>query len=496
MLAASHVPSFAQENTAKPGGRFRVAIGQAHTSDNLDPSRVATNFQINIQYALRNYLVEVNSRNELVGELAESWEPSADGKLWSFRIRKGVEFHNGKPLTPQDVAASIEFHRSEQSTSGAKALLKPIDRIAADGDRVNFHLAETIADFAYYLFHFQLSILPADGDGKVDWESGVGTGGYVLQAFQPGINLRAKKNPNYWKANAAHFDEIELIAMPDVSARTNALTSGEIDAMDECDPRTASLFKKTDGVVLEEVPGIETQLLPMDMTVAPFNNNDVRLALKYAMDREAYIKLILRGYGTMGNDTPIAPFMPFHAELPQRTYDPEKAKFHLKKAGLGSLKVPLHAADIFPRATDAALVYKEFAAKAGIEIDVVRESADDFWSNVWLVKPFVVSNWTARAVPDMILTEAYKCGAAWNETKMCNEKFDRLLAEARSTMDNPKRVELYREIQEILRDEGGSIVPAFNSLLFARSAKVRRGDGLTSNYALDGYRATERWWFA
>ena len=96
----------------------------------------------------------------------------------------------------------------------------------------------------------------------------------------------------------------------------------------------------------------------------------------------------------------------------------------------------------------------------------------------------------------MILTEAYKCGAAWNETKMCNEKFDRLLAEARSTMDNPKRVELYREIQEILRDEGGSIVPAFNSLLFARSAKVHRGDGLTSNYALDGYRAMERWWFA
>src|SRR5262249_38152615 len=152
---------------------------------------------------------------------------------------------------------SINIHRMEKSTSGAKSLLASINTIGVDGDQVVFTLNSPNVDFPYFLYHFQLAILPSDGAGNVDWKSGDGTGGYILESFQPGINAIARRNPNYWKPDSAYFDEIEIIAIRDATARINALLTQEVDAIDEVDPKTADLLKKTDGVVVDEAVGIE-----------------------------------------------------------------------------------------------------------------------------------------------------------------------------------------------------------------------------------------------
>ena len=177
------------------------------------------------------------------------------------------------------------------------------------------------------------------------------------------------------------------------------------------------------------------------------------------------------------------------ASIEQRTYDPDKAKFHLKKAGLDTLSVSLSTSDsLFAGAVDSVTLYREQAAKAGIDVEIRREPGDGYWSDVWLRKPFVTSAWGARPVPDMIFSTAYGAGGAWNETKFDNARFMELLQSARSELYTSKRQELYSEMQRIVRDEGGTIVPFFRNLVYARRAAVGRPDKIASNWDLDGYR--------
>jgi peptide/nickel transport system substrate-binding protein len=230
--------------------------------------------------------------------------------------------------------------------------------------------------------------------------------------------------------------------------------------------------------------------------MAPFDNNDVRLALKYSLNREALLKTVLRGHGIVGNDHPIGPANQYYAsELPQREYDPDKAKFHLKKAGMSNLKVDLSAADAaFDGAVDAAVLYKEHAAKAGIDIKVIREPNDGYWSNVWMKKGWSMCYWGGRPTEDWMFATAYSEGASWNDAFWKHERFNKLLIEARSELDPAKRREMYVELQRIVRDEGGTVVPLFNNFVFAATDKLKHGT-IQGNWAQDGHKLYERWWF-
>ena len=230
--------------------------------------------------------------------------------------------------------------------------------------------------------------------------------------------------------------------------------------------------------------------------VSPFDDNNIRLALKYAVDREALVKTVLRGHGVTGNDHPIAPYYRFYAkELEKRQYDPEKAKFYLKKAGQSKLEVALSTADaVFGGAVDAAVLYKEQAANAGISIKVVREPNDGYWSNVWMKKPWSACYWGGYATEDSILTLGYSANAPWNDTKWKHKRFNQLLVAARSELDNSKRREMYVEMQRIIRDVGGVVVPMYGNTIHAVSSKIAHGE-VEGRWSLDTRKACERWWF-
>jgi peptide/nickel transport system substrate-binding protein len=195
-----------------------------------------------------------------------------------------------------------------------------------------------------------------------------------------------------------------------------------------------------------------------------------------------------------GNDHPIAPPNRFHAaDIPQRAYDPDKAKWHLKQAGLSSLAIDLSTSEgAFGGAVDAAVLYKEHAAEAGININVVQEPADGNWSAVWLKKPFVAVGSSGRA---WMFSTAFTASVAWNDTHWNHERFNKLLVEARSELDETKRATMYAEMQFITRVEGGVVIPAFTSFVFAMSDKVQHGQ-MWGNWDLDGLRLLERWWMA
>ncbi|MEQ8654868.1 MAG: ABC transporter substrate-binding protein [Kiloniellales bacterium] len=489
-------PGQAEAGTPKRGGIFRVGLHDANTADTLDPATANGEFTVEMAYAIRNCLTEILPDGTVVGELAEGWEASSDAAQWTFTLREGITFHNGKPLTAADVRDSLLYHLGEDSKSGGKALLATVTDIKADGNKVIITTSSGYADLPYALADFHFTVCPSDGAGKID-VSGPGTGPYVVEMFEAGVGADLTRNPNYFKDGRAHFDGVKFLAINDPAARANALLTDEVDAISDIELKTARLFAQQDEVVIDDVPSGAHATLPMDMRVAPFDNHDVRMALKLAIDRQGAVDRALRGFGSIGNDQPISPSMPYYTPLPQREYDPEKAKHHLKKAGLDSLKVTLSAADsAFNGAVDLAVLYSEDAKKAGIDIEVKREPNDGYWSNVWMKKPFVVSTWSARPTPDVMFSTAYKSGADWNESRFSNERFDKLLAEAKSELDNVKRTELYHEMMQIVRDDGGVVIPFFRNRVMGRRTNVEHEAKISGISPLDGSRAAERWWFA
>jgi peptide/nickel transport system substrate-binding protein len=339
-------------------------------------------------------------------------------------------------------------------------------------------------------------MMPAKGD-DVDWQSGVGTGAYMLEEFEPGVRIALKRFPNHWNKDKGHFEQVEMLSIHDMAARTNALRTGRVDLIDRIDLKTVHLLSKVKGIKVNEITSLGHYAMPMNTGAAPFDNNDVRMALKYGINREALLKTLFKGHGQLGNDHPISPANRYYAkELPQREYDPDKAKFHLKKAGLENLTVSLHAAGAaFPEAVDLAVLYKEHAAKAGITINVVREPNDGYWSDIWMKKPWCFCYWRGRPTEDWMFSSAYAADAKWNDTYWKHERFNKLLKAARIELNDAKRRELYVAMQSIVRDEGGQVIPLFNNYLLACNEKLEHGPML--RYAdLDGYKLPERWWFA
>ena len=483
----------------KKGGHLRVGLAGGGTTDSIDPATHTDTFmQMLCMGMAYNCLTEVTADGDFVGELAESWEASADAKVWTFKLRTGVQFHDGKSFGAEDVIASLRHHLGEQSKSAAKPIVSVIDEMTEiDKHTVSFSLKGGNADFPYLLSDYHLIILPAGGFEE-SFKRGNGTGGYIIESFEPGVRAITRRNPNYFKSDRAHFDSVELIGIADVNARQTALTTGEVDVINRVDLKTVRRLRKLPGVEVFEVTGNQHYTFPMLTNAAPYDNNHVRLALKYAIDREEMVKKILHGHGLIGNDHPIGPANQHWANgLPQRTYDPDKAKFHLKKADLSSLSLQLSAADAaFPGAVDAAALYRENAAAAGINIDITREPNDGYWSNIWMKKPWCACYWSGRATEDWMFSTAYEAGVPWNDTFWNHEKFNALLIEARAELDTDRRRDMYRDLQTIVRDEGGVVIPMFANYVDAASSKLAHGLSLGNNWQLDGVRLAERWWFA
>jgi peptide/nickel transport system substrate-binding protein len=480
----------------KKGGVFRVGIGHGSSADGYDPGLWDQLFVQTFAGARHNYLIEVGADGDLAGEIAESWQ-SSDGMTWVFAIRQGVTFHSGKALTPDDVVASLNHHRGEATTSAAKPYFDAVTDIKTDGQNVVITLNAANADFPYLMSDYHLAILPGT-DGKIDPTTTDGAGAYVVESFEPGVQATLNRNPNYWKTDRAHFDQIILLAILDPAARLNALMTGEVDVIDQVDPASISLLESRGVAKILSISGNAHYVFPMDARAAPFNDNNVRLALKYAFDRQELVDKILAGHGSVANDNPIGPANRYYfAEMEAKTYDPDKAKFHLKEAGLDTLEVTLSAANAaFAGAVDAAVLMSERAAAAGITITVDRVPDDGYWDNVWMKKPFCASYWGGRPVEDQMFTTAYAKGAAWNESFWENARFDELLTAARSELDDAKRREMYHEMQQIVSFEGSTIIPMYNNYVMAVANTVATPEKISNNWNLDGFRCVERWWFA
>jgi len=480
----------------KKGGVFRVGVGHGSSTDGYDPGLWDQLYVQTFAAARHNQLIEVGPDGNLVPEIAESWD-SADGITWLFRIRRGVTFHSGRPVTPDDVVASLNHHRGAGSTSAVKPYFDAVTDIRADGGNVVITTDAPNADFPYLMSDYHLPIMPGT-DGKIDPTSTDGCGGYIVESYEPGVQATLNRNPNYWKSDRAHFDQIVLLTILDPAARLNALMTGEVDTIDQVDPAAIRLLESRGVAKILSISGNAHYVFPMDARAAPFSDNNVRLALKYAFDRQELVDKILAGHGSVSNDNPIGRANRYYfAEMEAKTYDPDKARFYLKAAGMEGLEVTLSVANAaFSGAVDAAVLMSEKAAAAGITITVDRVPDDGYWDNVWMKKPFCAGYWGGRPVEDQMFTTAYRSGASWNESFWSNETFDRLLVAARSELDDARRREMYREMQRLVSFEGSTIIPMYNNYVMAVANAVATPEKVANNWNLDGFRCVERWWFA
>ncbi|WP_238366751.1 ABC transporter substrate-binding protein [Mesobacterium pallidum] len=481
----------------KTGGTFRVGIHDNNSSDTHNPGTYLSIQQIFLAHTHRSYLTLINTDQTLGGDVAEEWTGSEDASAWTFKLRENVVFHDGRKMTADDVIASMNFHRGDATTSAAKALLADVEDITKDGDyAVTFHLTGPNADLPWLMTDYHLCILPANDDGSIEWESGIGSGPYKITDGEFGIGFSLVRHDD-WHLEGAYFDAVEMLAINDPNARQTALVTGDVDAVSAIDLKTMALMARNPQLVVENVPSASAITMPMFCDTAPFDNVDVRMALKLAMNREEIVEKIAFGAAIPGNDFHHSPAQPYYPEgLDQLSYDPDKAKALLAKAGAEGLTVNLSAAEsIFSGAVDMCVLYAEQAKAAGITINVVREPNDGYYSDVWLKKPFCAVAWGARPTPDVMYSLAYKSDAAWNESHWQNARFNELLLEGKSELNDDRRSEIYREMATLARDDGGTIIPFFRNFVYGRRSNVQTTGELAASWEMDGCRAASRWWF-
>jgi peptide/nickel transport system substrate-binding protein len=457
-------------STPQKGGHLKLAGYSTSAKDTLDPALAAySNDYIRVT-TFYDLLVETLPNGQAGPRLAKSFEASADAKTWVFDLQEGVTFHNGKSLTSADVVFSLLRHKDPAVASAASALAEQIDSVEADGkSRVIVKLKDPNADFAIMLSTFHFGIV---ADGTTDFTTANGTGPYKLVEWQPGVKSVGERNEDYF--GNAYVDSIEHFAITDGNARTNAVIAGEVDLVIKLDANTLDAVKSSGTAKVFNTPSTQFIELAMQSDVAPYDNVDFRNALKWLFDRERLVKTTLKGYGTIANDHPFHPDSEYYnSDLEQRGLDIDRAKSLIKKSGMDGSKLELHVSEGATGSIDMGLMLQQTAARAGLTIDLKREPADGYWSNIWLKRAFYGSGWNARPSYDLMLSILFKSDAKWNEDNFKSDRLDSLIIEARATLDAKKRKEIYGEAQSIIYNGSGHVIPAFANYLDGIGSHVK-----------------------
>ena len=483
--------SRALADTPKKGGRIRVAGFSTSTADTVDPAKQTLSTDYSRCNMFYNGLTVLDEHLAPQLALAESIE-SDEATVWTIKLLKGVHFHDGKELNSADVVYSLMRHKDPKVGSIAKTLAQQIAEVKATGpNEVKITLSAPNADLPVVLGTFHFHIIK---DGTTDFATAVGTGPYKCKEFSPGIRSIAVRNENYWKEGKPFVDEIEFIGIPDASARVNALLSGDVQLIGAISPRATKQVKSMAGFKVFKTPSGNYTDLVMRQDADPVKNPDFVKAMKYMFNREQIRSTIFQGYAVIGNDQPIDPSNRFYCpDIPQTAYDPEKAKFHLQKAGLVGTTLPIYASPAADNSIEMAELLQQTGAQVGLTLDIKKVPADGYWSNYWMKQPLGFGNINPRPSADILLTLFFKSDAPWNESGWKHEKFDQLLATARAEGDDAKHRQMYYDMQRMVHDEAGIGIPVFITLLDAHAEQLK-GLRPISLGGMMGYNFAESVW--
>jgi peptide/nickel transport system substrate-binding protein len=396
--------------------------------------------------------------------LAESWSANEAGNVWTFKLRPKVTFHDGTPFTAKDVLFTFNRILDPKLGSRATSVLSAIDPAkirAVDDLTVEFTLRQPVVEFPLQLTHRLASIVREGQTTEQLKTAGIGTGPFKVERFvpgeDPGIFVR---HPGYWQPGHPGVDRVEVRTIPEEAARLAALSYGQVDIVLELPLVGLQRLEKDPNVSIDTTRSSRWFGFAAFSDTPPFDDVRVRQALKLAANREQLLKAVTGGRGVVANDLPVAPWQKFAINPEQRTYDIEAAKKLLSEAGHpNGIDVELYTFN-GTGLSELATAYKAQAEPAGIRITIVTAPSSDFWTTVWLKKPFVTTSWDATTLDDA-LTLSFLSDSQWNESHWRSKDYDALIAQARLTLNEEKRGEILARAQTLLRDDSGTIIPFF-----------------------------------
>ena len=465
----------------KRGGTFRIGVSGGSTKDFIDGQHIVAKTDISrlvvgwdgLSYFDENYKPQLSLAEELRAENA---------KQWLIRIRDGVEFHNGKTLTADDVIYSIK--RTLKKKLGlfglaAYGAIDPKRLKKLDKRTVRVFLSRPDVTLIDSFSQYFSGIVPvgyqpdAVGKGALQY---IGTGPFKVKSFTPGRQSVHVRNENYWRTGQPYFDQVVIIDFPDDSARVNALLSGQVDAITDVPFAQIKVVTGRSNLKLYQAPTGAWTPLSMRVDTPPFDDNRVRQAMRLLINRPQVVKQGLSGYGRVGNDI-YSPFDQCYAgdEFPQRKYDPEQAKSLLKAAGQEGLTVDLVTSPADTGMVEGAQIFAENAKAGGVTVNVQNVDGGVIYGDQYLKWPFAADYWGTRNYLAQVAVGSL-AESPFNETHWHAHpqfgKFLKLYRQASATVDEKKRCQIVKDMQRMEYDEGGHIIWGFKNLTDGYNRKV------------------------
>jgi peptide/nickel transport system substrate-binding protein len=471
---------------AQPKGTFRQAheVGFGSASD-MDPISRGRVFHVTEKVMSR--LVRPGLDGKPSPDLAVSWSANANATEWTFKLREGVRFHNGKPFTAADAAYSLKRVQDPKLDSPARASIGMVSRIdAVDPATLKLTLSAPFADLPLILTDYRLMVIP-EGAGDTIKSTGIGTGPFKVEKFDAQGTSVLVANTDYYDG-APGVARMEIIGIPDAQARFQALLGKQIDMMPGLTAQQKTLLDRMGGFTLQEIPTGNWRGIVLHTGMKPFDDVRVRRAVRLAVDRKAMLGLAAGGAGTVGCDTPVGPRDQYRST---RTcaQDIAAAKALLAQAGYpNGLDMEINVATLEAVWPAMAEAFQQQVAAAGIRVKIVTVPTDGYWSNVWMKRPVTMTRWNDRPA-DSALNEVYRSGMKWNESGFKDAKFDTMLDGARSELNFERRRARYVEAQDYLWENGGTVVGFHVNLLVGAASRVKNLDAV-ENFSIRWHKIT------
>lgn len=477
----------ATTGTIKPGGSLSVGATGGGAKDTIDAHIPTADTDImrvwNLYEPIAVRPPDFGPLEMMVAESLEAEKGKADS--WIVKVRPGIEFHNGKTVSADDVVFSLQRILDPKDPKAGAASIGYIDLKgvkALDTSTVRIPLQFANASFPDDIGQYFNGIVPVGYDPSKP----VGTGAFMYESFTPGQQSVFKKFPNYWQTGKPHVDSLTIIDFTDDTARVNALLGGQVQAIDNLPTGQISQVQGTSGLKVLIAETGEWQPFTMRVDQPPFSDVRVRQAFRLIVDRPQMVEQVLSGQGRIANDM-YSPFDPaYNSSLPQRTQDLEQAKSLLKQAGHSGLTVQLVTAPVFQGVVQAAEVFAQQASGAGVTVQLRKLDTGTFYGPNYLKWTFAQDFWATREYLPQVAQGSLP-NSPFNETHWADPAFMKLINQARAELDPAKRTQLIHEAEQIEYESGGYIIPYFSNQIDAYSSKLTGFIPPRSGFPLGNY---------
>lgn len=465
--------------TPRRGGTLTFAANASTAKEKLDPQKAIGPAGYLRNVSVFDTLLAVTADGwKLQPRLAQSWEPSADLMSWRFTLRKGVTFHDGRPLEAKDVVWTFRRVLDENVGSGAfsrfSRTMTPEGITAPDAFTVMITLTSPDS-LLPYAFTDPGTVIVKEGQQTFDASTSIGTGPYKLVSWTPGQSLEMQRNPSYWDGELPYLDGLRRVDATDVATASQGVLSGNFDVAEAVSYAAADQLGRSPNAQLIRMRNTTSLVAVMDTTQAPFTDDRVRQAFKLAVDRKVVLNAVFAGFGEVTSDLMMAPTDPYYPDdLGQVTYDPDQAKSLLAAAGFPSgVDVDLLTYGTY---SPLAVAYADVAKAGGIRANVQQGNPDTFWDAVYLHDKFYTSDWQ-QFFPGDLLWYAFGSGSVANESKLNFPEIDELYNNALRTTDTEQQKTFIKQGLALAAKNMGLIIPVMADQLLLAKKNVQ---GVTS----------------